>query len=65
MKIINLLDIINTDREVHCPNGGFVSYRYLLKSDNMGFGLHKTVIPEGPAQRWHYKHHKEACCCGN
>jgi len=63
VKVINLLDIANTDREVHCPQGGFISYRYLLKSDNMGFGLHKTVIPEGPAQRWHYKHHKEACYC--
>jgi L-ectoine synthase len=63
MKVINLIDISGTEREVICPKGGFASYRYLLKSDGMGFGLHKTIIPEGPPQRWHYKHHKEACYC--
>jgi L-ectoine synthase len=63
MNVIHLRNIALTDREVHCPNGGFVSYRFLLKKDGMGFGLHKTVIPAGLQQRWHYKHHKEACYC--
>ena len=63
MKVINFLDVAGTEREVTCPKGGFISYRYLIKEDGMGFGLHRTVIPEGPAQRWHYKHHKEACYC--
>lgn len=63
MKVIKPGDIANTDREVHCPNGGFISYRYLLAKDGMGFSLHKTVIPRGEPQHWHYKHHLEACFC--
>lgn len=63
MKVVYLSDIENTDREVHCPNNGFTSFRYLLEKDGMGFSLHKTVIPAGPPQHWHYKYHKEACYC--
>ena len=63
MKVLHLRNIALTDREVHCPKGGFVSFRFLLASDGMGFGLHKTVIPSGERHRWHYKHHLEACYC--
>jgi L-ectoine synthase len=63
MKVLHYEHIAGTDREVHCPNGGFVSYRYLLEKDGMGFSLHRTFIPKGPQQRWHYKRHKEACFC--
>lgn len=49
--------------KVNCPNDGFVSHRYLLEDDNMGFTLTKTVIPKGDEQRWHYKNHLEACYC--
>ena len=65
MRVIRIGDVSGPEnpREVHCPKGGFVSHRFLLRRDEMGFGLHKTVIPKGPAQRWHYKHHKEACYC--
>lgn len=63
MKIVKLTDIENTDREVHCPNKGFISYRYLLEKDGMGFSVHKTVIPAGVKQHWHYKNHLEACFC--
>jgi len=63
MNIVKLRNIACTDREVHCPRGGFVSYRFLLQSDGMGFGLHKTVIPAGVRQHWHYKKHLEACYC--
>lgn len=56
-------DLIGTEREVRCPNGGFTSYRALLERDGMGFSLHKTVIPKGPPQHWHYKNHLEACYC--
>lgn len=53
-----------TEREVACPQGGFVSLRGALASDGMGFSVHKTVIPAGRGpQRWHYKHHLEACYC--
>lgn len=63
MKIISIEQIEETSREVHCPKGGFVSYRFLLKKDKMGFGFHKTIIPVGPPQFWHYKNHLEACYC--
>jgi L-ectoine synthase len=63
MKVISLTDIKDTEREVHCPHGGFTSFRFLLAKDGMGFSMHKTVIPRGDAQHWHYKNHLEACYC--
>lgn len=42
---------------------GGLSYRAILKSDNMGFALMKTVIPTGGPHHWHYKNHLEACYC--
>lgn len=48
---------------VECPKGGFLSNRYLLGKDNLGFSLTKTVIPVGEVQNWHYKNHLEACLC--
>lgn len=63
MQIIKRREIQGTDREVHCPNGGFRSLRYLLARDGMGFSFHITEIPRGEPQHWHYKHHLEACYC--
>jgi L-ectoine synthase len=63
MFVIKNEDVAGTKREVHCPKGGFVSFRYLLKRDGMGFGLHRTEIPKGDWQHWHYTHHNEACYC--
>lgn len=63
MKIITIDHLVGTEREVICPRGGFTSIRALVKSDGMGFSLHKTVVPVGEAQYWHYKHHLEACYC--
>lgn len=63
MKVIHLFNLQNTEREVHCPNGGFISNRFLLEKDGMGFTLTKTIIPKGDWQFWHYKNHLEACYC--
>ena len=63
MKVIPIKDILLTQREVHCPNKAFVSYRFLLAKDGMGFSLHKTLVRAGGPYRWHYKHHLEACYC--
>lgn len=63
MKIVKMEDLIGTDREVVCPRGGFTSFRALLAKDSMGFSVHKTIIPAGDVQHWHYKHHLEACFC--
>lgn len=61
MKVTSVQDIQGTDREVQ--GEGFTSLRLILAKDNMGFSFHKTIIPKGPKQRWHYKHHLEACFC--
>jgi len=63
MKIVNVEELIGTDREVDCPKGGFKSLRILLEEDGMGYTLTKTLIPKGEPQKWHYKHHLETCLC--
>ena len=63
MKIVTAESTIGTDREVDCPNGGFKSLRMLLAKDGMGFSVHKTIIPAGEPQHWHYTRHLEACYC--
>lgn len=63
MKVIRLQDLIETEREVLCPRGGFTSYRFALAQEGMGFSVHKTIVPKGQRQHWHYKNHKEACYC--
>lgn len=61
MKVIRINQLEETIREV--KGNGFTSFRALLASDNMGFSLHKTVIPKGGPYKWHYKNHLEACYC--
>lgn len=61
MKIIRINQLADTEREV--KGKGFVSTRALLAKDNMGFSLHKTVIPKGGPYHWHYTMHLEACYC--
>jgi len=63
MKIIEVEKLKGTPREVRCPKGGFVSLRALIEEDKMGFSLHKTLIPAGLPQHWHYRNHLEACYC--
>lgn len=63
MKVVRIADLAGTEREVACPLGGFVSYRAVLQRDGLGFSLHKTVIPVGTPQHWHYREHLEACYC--
>lgn len=42
--------------------GGY-SYRSVLKKDNVGFAMMKTVINKGGPYKWSYKNHQEACYC--
>jgi L-ectoine synthase len=63
MKIIKLHELVGTEREVKCPKGGFLSRRFLLEKDNMGFSVTNTIIPPNGEQHWHYKNHLEACYC--
>ncbi len=62
MKVIKTTEI-DKSRVIECPKGGFTSNRILLESDNMGFGMTKTVIPVNGKQFWHYKNHLESCYC--
>lgn len=63
MKVITLNDVLKKDREVLCPNKNFISNRYLLEEDGMGYTITKTVIPKGTVAEWHYKKHLESCFC--
>ena len=63
MKVISLHHILGTDQEVHCPKKTFVSRRFLLQKDNVGFTLTNTFIPKGGPYTWHYENHIEACYC--
>lgn len=62
MKIVRLDDLKGTEREVKSP-AGWTSFRFLLKSDGMGFSMHETVFPEGLEVSMWYKHHLEAVYC--
>lgn len=61
MKIRTIEEIENTDRDVQ--GVGFRSLRLILAKDGMGFSFHKTIIPKGEPQHWHYKEHLESCYC--
>lgn len=61
MKVVRIKNLIGTERDVKFEQG--TSLRYLLESDGMGFGIHKTIIPKGQKGHWHYKNHLEACYC--
>lgn len=61
MKIARINQLEGTERDVQ--GVGFKSIRPILEKDGMGFSLHKTIIPKGDPQHWHYKEHLEACYC--
>ena len=61
MKIVNIKDIIGTEREVKGP--GWTSRRMLLAKDGIGFSMHETIIPAGVELHLHYKHHLESVYC--
>ena len=56
-------DITGTDRDVHASNGNWISRRYLLRKDGMGFSFHETFIKEGTETLIWYKNHLEAVFC--
>ncbi|MFZ2540969.1 MAG: ectoine synthase [Gallionella sp.] len=63
MNVLHYTELAD-DRVVECPKGGFVSRRLLLGENGMGFTMTRTTVkPTKVFQRWHYKHHLEACYC--
>lgn len=63
MIIRRLGDIIGTDRDVKAENGNWVSRRFLLRKDGMGFSFHETTIFAGTETYIHYQNHLEAVYC--
>lgn len=64
MKVISLENVKKEKKYVECPHKDFVSNRFLLANDNMGYTITKTVLPKNNnTQIWHYKNHLESCYC--
>lgn len=63
MKVISGTDLEAMNRVMEFTPGGFLSHRFLLQEDGVGFTVTRTVIPPKGPQRWHYPNHLEACYC--
>nr|VFJ87943.1 MAG: L-ectoine synthase [Candidatus Kentron sp. H]VFJ89922.1 MAG: L-ectoine synthase [Candidatus Kentron sp. H]VFJ96308.1 MAG: L-ectoine synthase [Candidatus Kentron sp. H] len=63
MIVRNLQDIIGTERDVASANGHWVSRRFLLRGDGMGFSFHETTMFAGTSTDMWYKNHLEAVYC--
>lgn len=63
MIVRTLDEIIGTDREVVAENGNWVSRRFVLNDDAVGFSFHETIIKAGTETHIWYKHHMEAVYC--
>jgi L-ectoine synthase len=63
MIVKHLSDLKGTDDEVYGEKGTWVSRRFLLKKDGMGFSFHETIIFAGTETYIWYKNHLEAVYC--
>ncbi|MGD8514957.1 MAG: ectoine synthase [Granulosicoccaceae bacterium] len=63
MIVRRLEEIIGSTRDVKAENGNWVSRRFLLRDDKMGFSFHETTIFAGTETYIHYKNHLEAVYC--
>jgi L-ectoine synthase len=61
MIVRRLDELHGTDREVEAPT--WVSRRFLLAKDGMGFSMHETILHAGTETEMEYKHHLEAVYC--
>lgn len=61
MIVRTLNELKGGAREVDA--GNWVSTRFLLKDDGMGFSMHETIIRAGTATEMHYTRHLEAVYC--
>ncbi len=62
--IVRKLDELEAKGNVVEPeSGNWVSRRFLLKSDGMGFSFHDTIIRAGTETYIWYKNHLEAVYC--
>ncbi len=63
MIVRTLAEIVGTERDVKAENGHWLSRRFLLKSDGMGFSFHETTIFAGTETHIWYQNHLEAVYC--
>lgn len=63
MKVIQGSDLEAMNRVMEFTPGGFLSHRFLLSDDGLGFTVTRTVIPASGPQKWNYPSHLEACYC--
>ena len=61
MIVRHLTDIEGTDRAVEGPT--FVSRRFVLADDKVGFSFHDTVLYTGTVTKMWYQNHIEAVYC--
>ena len=61
MIITKLKDVLGAERDIAGP--GWISRRFLLTSDGLGFSLTDTIIKQGSVLELEYTHHLEACYC--
>ncbi|MER8370880.1 ectoine synthase [Mesorhizobium sp. M1378] len=61
MFVRSINEIQGTARDVDWGNGK--SYRLLIESDGMGFGVCHTVVKPGTESLLQYRNHLEACYC--
>ncbi|HLT56368.1 MAG TPA: ectoine synthase [Bacillota bacterium] len=61
MIVKSLEDIIGTENEAKGET--WVSRRFILKKDNVGFSLNDTIIKAGTESFFWYKNHIEAVYC--
>lgn len=58
MIVTTLKDLLGTERDIHGP--AWVSRRFLLAEDGVGFTMTETTTKAGSEQVLWYKHHIEA-----
>jgi L-ectoine synthase len=63
MIVRRLEELVGTERDVLAENGNWVSRRFLLRGDEMGFSLHETTVFAGTETYIRYKDHLEAVYC--
>ena len=61
MIVRSINDLHGTEREVTAPT--WVSRRFLLRKDGMGFSFHETIIYGGTETYIWYRNHLEAVYC--
>ncbi|MCC7560402.1 MAG: ectoine synthase [Methanobacterium sp.] len=63
MIVRTLEEIEGTRREIFAENNNWVSKRFILAEDNMGFSFNETIIYANTETLIWYKNHLEAVYC--